>query len=80
MVINWQEIAIGLLAFVSAVGGWFLRELWNAVKDLRRDLGALQVHVADQYVKGPDFDAAVNRILNAIDDIRKDLNRKEDRK
>lgn len=78
--IEWQSLAIGILGILSGISGWLLRELWQAVKDLRRDLGALQVHVADQYVKGPDFDAAVNRILNAIDDIRKDLNRKEDRK
>lgn len=78
--INWQSLAIGALGLLSGISGWLLRELWQAVKDLRRDLSALQVHVADQYVKGPDFDAAVNRILNALDDIRDKLSRKEDRK
>ena len=47
---NWEQIALGLLSLVSALLGFLLRELWEAVKSLRRDLAALEIKMADNYV------------------------------
>lgn len=77
---DWEAFAIGLLGFVCAVGGWLLRELWDAVKSLREDLSELEVKIADNYVKISAFENAVNRVLTAIEKLREDLSRKEDRK
>jgi hypothetical protein len=77
---NWEQIALGLLSLVSALLGFLLRELWEAVKSLRKDLAALEIKMSDNYVKVNAFDVAVTRILSAIDNLREDLARKEDRK
>ena len=77
---EWERLAIWALALVCAIGGWLLRELWDAVKSLRRDLAALEVKIADNYVKVSAFDTAVDRILGAIETLRRDLSHKEDKK
>lgn len=38
-----------------AVLGWFARELWGAVKDLRLDMINLKDYVAQNYTRKDDF-------------------------
>lgn len=70
---SWEQVAMVLLAVVSGVLGFLLRELWDAVKSLRKDLSDLEVKISDNYVKISAFDAAVNRILTAIERLRDDI-------
>jgi hypothetical protein len=65
-------IAIGIM-------GWLGRELWEAVKKLRQDLSALELKIADNYVRTSAFESAVDRILKAIDDVRHDISNKADK-
>lgn len=53
--------ALGLL-------GWFARELWGAVQALKRDLEALRVKLAEEYVKRPDFGDAVHGLTKEMRD------------
>lgn len=76
---GWEQIAIGALGLLSGVGGWFLNVLWNSVQQLTRDLASLEVKISDKYVKTSEFTPAVDRILNAIDDLRRDLTHKADK-
>jgi hypothetical protein len=39
---QWDAILQIFAGFVMALGGWFMRELWGAVKELRTDLAALR--------------------------------------
>lgn len=68
-----------LLSVVSGVLGFLLRELWDAVKSLRKDLSDLEVKIADNYVKIPAFESAVNRILDAVEALRRDIGQKADK-
>ena len=77
---TWEQVGIAALSFVTGVLGWILRELWDAVKELRRDVGALEVKVANDYLKSAAFDKAFERIMHALDEIRDAVARKEDRK
>ena len=70
---DWEHAALGLLSVVMALIGALLRELWTAVKEQRRDLSDLEIKISDHYVKIPDFNTAVDRILVAIDKLRDDL-------
>jgi hypothetical protein len=48
---NLEQILIGLLSLVSVGLGWFGRELWAAVQELKRDLAELRVRVGEEYVR-----------------------------
>ena len=45
-----------------AAGGWFAREIWGAVKELRRDLHELEVDLPKSYVSRDDLDKRMNHI------------------
>jgi len=48
---DWQNlINIGAGAGLGVVG-WFARQLWDSVKELKSDIADLKLHVSDAYVK-----------------------------
>ena len=48
-VINW------LFAAVGATTGWLVKVLWDAVSELKRDLGNLERNLPSVYVRRDDF-------------------------
>lgn len=70
---NHIEIIIALLGIVCALLGWWGNVLWNAVKDLRQDHAALQLHLSDQYVKKDDLKERLTEVLQPIKDSLDEL-------
>ena len=56
-----------IMNFISvsaiAVGGWFAREIWGAVKELRRDLHAIETDLPKSYVSKFDMDKRMGTIV-----------------
>jgi hypothetical protein len=65
---DWQIIinigAGGLLT----IGGWFARQLWDSVKELRKEMSDMRLHVSDSYVKKSE-----------VDSFRQDMDKRFDR-
>lgn len=54
---DWQNL-INIGAGTSlAIGGWFARQLWDSVKELKTDIADLRLHVSDNYVKKSEVDS-----------------------
>jgi len=48
---DWQiVINFGLSAIIAAVG-WFSREIWDSLKELRRDLHRIETNLPQSYVR-----------------------------
>lgn len=62
-------IEMGLWVVVATMG-WFLRELWGAVKELRRDLHQLEIDLPSNYVKSDHFSEEISKLRQ---DIREDF-------
>jgi DNA integrity scanning protein DisA with diadenylate cyclase activity len=62
-----------------AVMGWFARELWGAVKELRSDLARLREEIAKDYVSKDDFKEAVREMKELLMSIDHKLDRKVDK-
>jgi hypothetical protein len=62
-----------------AVVGWLARELWGAVKDLRRDLSTLREEIAKGYVPKDDFRDAIRDLRDLLERIDSKLDRKVDK-
>jgi antirestriction protein len=62
-----------------AVMGWFARELWGAVKELRADLSRLREELAREYVSKDDFKDAMREIRDALQRIENKLDQKQDK-
>ena len=69
-----------------ATGGWFAREIWGAVKELRRDLHELEIDLPKSYVSKDDLDkrmdhieAMFQRIYDKIERVEVKLDGKADK-
>jgi len=76
---DWQQfINLGLAALLSVIG-WFARQLWEAVQDLKTDVNSLELHVSENYVKKVDIAARFDRIEQLLDKVYDKLDQKADR-
>ena len=62
-----------------AVMGWFARELWQAVKDLRLDVAKLREELPKTYITKDDFKDAVSELKQLLIAIDLKLDRKIDK-
>lgn len=62
-----------------AAGGWFAREIWGAVKELRSDIHAIEVDLPKTYVMRVDLDKRMEHIENMFQRIYDKLDEKADK-
>lgn len=65
----------------SALGimGWFARQLWDAVQDLRNDLAKLREELPKVYITKDDFKDGVTELKQILISIDAKLDRKMDK-
>lgn len=71
-------IDVGFLV-ATGVMGWFSREMWAAVKDLKLDLAKLREELPKTYVIKDDYRQDMQRVLDMLDKIWTKLDSKADR-
>lgn len=62
-----------------AAGGWFAREMWGAVKELRRDLHDIEIDLPKSYVSKLDLDKRMDHIEAMFQRIYDKLDGKADK-
>jgi len=74
------QIIINIVAGVmlSALG-WFARQLWDAVKELREDLHKIEVDLPKNYTTKDDFTAAMKSVSDGLQRIYDKLDNKADK-
>lgn len=75
-----------VLTVAAALGGWYLKAMWDSVKDLRNadreladKLAAIEVLVAGKYVPREHFERSVNELFRKLDRIYDKLDGKVDK-
>lgn len=76
---NWEPWAIFALGIVSAATGWFVGQMWSALNELRVDLDALRVHLAQAYPTYDRLTEAMRPMLTQLDRIESALTHKVDK-
>lgn len=61
------------------VAGWFARQMWGAVSDLRSDLSKLREELPKTYITKDDFKDAVRDLRELLERIDSKLDRKADK-
>ena len=64
---------------VLSVLGWFARQLWDAVQDLKRDVKAIEVDLPTFYVRKEDLESRLDRLEAALNRIFEKLDNKADK-
>lgn len=73
---NLLNIGLGT---ISAVLGWFARELWNAVQILKEDVYKLREEIAKDYMPKNEFQQFRDELFYMLRRIEDKLERKEDK-
>jgi hypothetical protein len=83
---DWQYLINLGAGALLAVGGWFCRQLWDAVDKLKNDIGRLELHMSENYVKKSevenlraDMDKRFDRIEMLLDRLFDKLDSKVDK-
>lgn len=72
---NPQDLFNTLIPIVCAVLGWFCRELWTAVQELKSDLAALREQLPTHYVTKDDFNDRFYEVLKSLHRLEDKLDR-----
>jgi hypothetical protein len=83
---DWQTIINISAGTLLGVGGWFARQLWDSVKELRKEMSDMRLHVSDVYIKKSevdgfraDMDKRFDRIELLLDKLFEKMDGKADK-
>ena len=87
---DWQTVINLIGGVVVATGGWFARELWDALKELRRDIHKIERDLPEIYTRKDEFRESIrdvksemngrfDKLENMIGQLHDRLNDKADR-
>lgn len=76
---TWQNLASAALFILNGVLGWFAREMWSAVKELKNDLSKLREDIPKTYVARDDYKDDMLEIKMMLNKIFDKLDTKKDK-
>ena len=68
-----------VLGSALAIGGWFVRQMWDAVQNLKDDLKKIEVELPTNYVRKSDLDSRLDKLELLLDRIFEKLDNKVDK-
>lgn len=74
-----QTLINALFGLILLGTGWFLNELWRAVKELRKDLHQIEADLPKEYVLKVDLDKRMEHIETMFQRIYDKLDGKADK-
>lgn len=79
MELEGQNLFNTAIVLCGALGGWILKTIWDAIKDLKRDVKELNREVNQDFVRKDDFREAVKDIKDMLAKIFDKLDGKADK-
>ena len=74
-----QSIINSLLGGALAALGWFARQIWDAIKELRSDLARLREELPSRYVPKDEFQQFSQALFKKLDRIEDKIDTKKDK-
>lgn len=74
-----QSIINFILVGISSVLGWFAREMWTAVKELKADLAKLREELPKGYIAREDYREDIRELKDMLGKIFDRLENKQDK-
>jgi hypothetical protein len=76
---DWQNLINLCGGAALATIGWFARQLWDAVQNLKADMNRLELSISDNYVKKDDWKDGIKEIKEMLGKIYDKLDTKADK-
>jgi hypothetical protein len=77
--VQLQDVLNLVGGIALTVIGWFARELWSAVKELKNDLSKLREELPKTYAQKDDVKEGFKEIRAILNDIYQELRNKADK-
>lgn len=74
-----QSLVNAILGAISGALGWFARELWSALKELKTDLALLRESIPKEYIRREDFSDFKRELMSVLERIEHKLDNKQDK-
>jgi len=74
-----QEYVLFGMGVGMAILGWFCRQMWDAVQNLKSELKMLELRVSDEYIRYARLQDIVKPIMEALQEIKETLKSKADK-
>lgn len=81
-----QQLFNIVFVVAGALGGWWMKAIWETLKELQgadknlaKEVSDLTVLVAGQYVKAETFDRTITALFQKLDRIEDKLDQKVDK-
>lgn len=79
MTIDHQFIINAVLSVFLALVGWFARQVWDAVKELQRDIHDIEIDLPRNYIRRDEFAENMRDIKDMLGKIFDRLDNKVDK-
>jgi hypothetical protein len=76
---DYQQVLNIALSLAMTIVGWFARELWAAVKDLKSDLAKLREDLPKEYVAKDDYRQDIRELKEMVNKIFDKIDAKQDK-
>lgn len=80
----FNVVFTSVFTLIGAFGGWWMKAMWEGLKDLQKadekltsEVSGLKVLVAGQYIKRDEFERTSQAVFNKIDRIEHDFCHKQ---
>lgn len=74
-----QDLFNAAITLSGAFGGWILKTIWDAIKDLKSEIKELNREVNQDFVRREDFKDAIGEIKDMLNKIFDKLDNKADK-
>jgi chaperonin cofactor prefoldin len=76
---DWQNLINISAGSLLAIGGWFARQLWDSVKELKSDIATLRLHVSETYTKKSEVETLEAQMEKRFDRLEQMIARLYDK-
>lgn len=77
--LDWEPLAIGLLAILAAVFGWFMRSMVADQREIEKSLASFRESVPKEYVSKDDNERRWDQLMTVLTRIESKLDGKADK-
>lgn len=79
MTMDSQDLFNAAITLSGAFGGWILKTIWDAIKDLKMEVRELNREVNQDFVRREDFKDSIVEIKEMLNKIFDKLDNKADK-
>ena len=76
---DWQPYINMGIGLMLGIGGWFARQVWDSMQQLKRDLKELEVSLPKEYVRKDELMHTLSRIEQTLSKLFDKLDGKADK-